>query len=44
MTHAAFILPAYALTIGGLAALLVHSWLAMRRAESDADEIRSRRR
>lgn len=44
MTHAAFIIPAYALTIGGLATLLGHAWWSMRRAERDAAELRSPRR
>lgn len=42
MTHAAFIVPAYVLTVVGLIGLLVHSWLAMRSAERAADEMRKR--
>ena len=40
MTHAAFIVPAYALTIAGLAGLLGVSWFRMRAAERDADKAR----
>ena len=42
MSHAAFIVPAYVLTVAGLIGLLVHSWLAMRSAERAADEMRKR--
>ena len=42
MTHEAFIVPAYLLTVAGLVGLLVHSWLAMRNAERAADEMRKR--
>lgn len=42
MNHAAFIIPAYVLTVAGLVGLLVHSWLAMRAAEAAADEMRKR--
>jgi heme exporter protein CcmD len=44
MTHAAFIIPAYAVTIGGLLAMLGQSWLAMRRAEAAADKLKTERR
>jgi hypothetical protein len=37
---AAFIIPAYILTIGGLLALLVWAFVSMRRAEARADELR----
>jgi heme exporter protein D len=35
-----FIWPAYALTIGGLLALLVWAFIAMRQAERDAERTR----
>jgi heme exporter protein CcmD len=38
----AYIWPAYALTIGGLVALLAWSWIAMRRAEKRAEDMRRR--
>ncbi len=44
MNHVEFIAGAYALTIVGLAGLLVASWTAMRAAERAAAEIRERRR
>lgn len=44
MTHMAFIVPAYVLTIGGLLAILAHSWIAMRRAEAAAQKLQSERR
>jgi hypothetical protein len=44
MTHAAFIVPAYMLTVGGLLAMLVHSWIFMRRAEAAAERLKSERR
>ena len=44
MTHAAFIFPAYAVTIGGLLAILVQSWTAMRRAEAAAEKLKAERR
>ena len=44
MTHAEYIIPAYALTVGGLLVILVSSWLAMRRAEAAADRLREHRR
>ena len=44
MNHAEFIIPAYALTIGGLVALLVVTWLRMRTAEKAAERLREPRR
>jgi heme exporter protein CcmD len=44
MTHAAFIVPAYVITVGGLLVMLVQSWLSMRRAEAAADKLQSERR
>ena len=44
MTHMAFIVPAYVLTVGGLLAMLAHSWISMRRAEAAADKLRTERR
>lgn len=44
MKHALFIIPAYALTIGGLLLLLGQSWLAMRRAEAAAERLNTERR
>ena len=35
-----FVLAAYAVGIGGTAALVLHSWLAMRRAEARRDKSR----
>ena len=40
MNHWPFIIAAYALTILGTAALVLWSWSAMRRAESQADRLR----
>jgi hypothetical protein len=34
-----FVIAAYALTLAGVAALVLASWAAMRRAESEADRI-----
>jgi len=39
MNHWPFILAAYGLAAGGTLALLVFSWVAMRRAEAEADRI-----
>ncbi len=39
---ASYIWPAYILTIGGLVALLVWSWTAMRRAEKRAEDMKRR--
>lgn len=44
MTHAEFIIPAYALTVAGLLGLLLVSWLRMRSAEKAAAEMREKRR
>jgi heme exporter protein CcmD len=40
MTHWPYIIAAYALTIGGMAALVLASWLRMRQAERDAEAAR----
>ncbi len=40
---ASYIWPSYILTIGGLVALLVWSFLAMRRAEARAEALRRER-
>jgi heme exporter protein CcmD len=39
---ASYIWPAYILTIGGLVALLVWSWLSMRSAEKRSKEMKRR--
>ena len=39
-----FIVPAYVLTLGGLGGLLGWSWIAMRRAEGEAERLRGERR
>jgi heme exporter protein CcmD len=44
MTHAAFIIPAYAVTVGGLLAILLQSWVSMRRAEAAAEKLKMERR
>jgi heme exporter protein CcmD len=44
MNHAAYIVPAYVLTIGATLLLLVQSYVAMRRAEGRAEELRRERR
>ena len=43
MTQWAFVIAAYAVTLGGTAALLGWSYLAMRRAEAAAERLRERR-
>jgi hypothetical protein len=42
MSHWSFILAAYGLTIAGTVGLAVWSFLAMRRAEADAEATRQR--
>ena len=42
LAHWPFVIAAYALGLGGTAALIVHSWLAMRRAEARRDAGRNR--
>lgn len=42
MVHGDFVYPSYALTIAGMVGVVVWSWLAMRRAEGDADKVRRR--
>ena len=37
-----FVIAAYAVGVGGTAALVVHSWLAMRKAEARRDAGRNR--
>lgn len=44
MNHANYIIPAYAITIGGLLVVLIQSALAMRRAEAEAQKLKSERR
>ena len=39
MSHWPYIAAAYALTIGGMAVLLLVSWLRMRKAEGEADNL-----
>lgn len=39
-----YVIPAYVLTVGGLAGLLGWSWVAMRRAEGSAERLRGERR
>jgi heme exporter protein CcmD len=39
---ASYIWPAYVLTIGGMAALLVWAWVSMRTAEKRAEGMRKR--
>lgn len=43
MNQWAFVIAAYAVTIGGAGAILIGSYLAMRRAERAADEAGKRR-
>ncbi|MBU3991883.1 MAG: hypothetical protein KKA12_04950 [Alphaproteobacteria bacterium] len=38
-----FVVAAYAIGVGGTAALLLQSWLAMRRAEARRDHAREKR-
>ena len=40
LNHWTFVLVSYAIGIGGTAALVLHSWLAMRRAEARRENIR----
>ena len=42
MSHWPFIVAAYAVGIGGTVALALWSWLAMRRAEGEAEQLRGR--
>ena len=41
LNHWAFVYAAYALGIGGTAALVLHSWAAMRRAEARRERSRA---
>lgn len=43
MNQWAFVTAAYAVTVAGVAALLAWSWLAMRRAEAAAEELKRAR-
>ena len=43
MNHWPFIIGAYAATLFGTGAVTLWSWLAMRRAETDADAVRRER-
>lgn len=40
MNHWPYIVASYALTLGGMAALVLVSWLRMRKAEADAEAVR----
>ena len=42
MSHWPYIAAAYALTIGGMAVLVLLSWLRMCKAERDAEAVRRR--
>ncbi|TKD50966.1 heme exporter protein CcmD [Sphingomonas baiyangensis] len=42
MNHWAFVTAAYVVGLGGTGAIVLQSWLAMRRAERAADELRRR--
>jgi heme exporter protein D len=42
MTHASFVMAAFAVTAIGTAVLLAHSWLAMRRSEALAEDLKKR--
>ncbi|MCA3255836.1 MAG: heme exporter protein CcmD [Alphaproteobacteria bacterium] len=44
MDHTPFIVGAYAVTLGGIAVLLLQSYIAMRRAEAEAERLRQERR
>jgi heme exporter protein CcmD len=44
VTHLSYIVPAYALTVGGLMTLLAVSWWQMRVAEAAAEKLRDRGR
>lgn len=43
MTHATFVTAAFTVTALGTAWVLVSSWLAMRRSEALADDLKDRR-
>ena len=43
MNHWPFIIGAYAAAVRGMGGVTLQSWLAMRRAERQADEMRGRR-
>lgn len=42
LDHWDFVLAAYAIGLGGLAALVIWSWLSMRRSELRRDEVKRR--
>jgi heme exporter protein D len=42
MTHTTFVTAAFVITAVGTLALLVHSWIAMRRSEALAEDLRTR--
>lgn len=42
MNQWAYVIAAYGLTLAGMAGILLWSWTAMRRAESDADAAKRR--
>jgi hypothetical protein len=42
MTHQSFVTAAFAVTAIGTLVILAHSWLAMRRSEALADDLRDR--
>ncbi len=42
LDHWDFVLAAYVIGLGGLAALVIWSWLGMRRAEFRRDEVKRR--
>jgi heme exporter protein CcmD len=44
MDHTPFIVGAYAVTLGGIGLLLIQSFVAMRRAEAEAERLRQERR
>lgn len=42
MTHATFVAAAFSVTAIGTLVILAHSWLAMRRSEALAEDLRKR--
>jgi heme exporter protein D len=42
MSHTSFVTAAFAVTAIGTLVILVHSWLAMRRSEALAEDLRQR--
>jgi hypothetical protein len=43
MTHTTFVTAAFAVTAIGTLVILAHSWLAMRRSEALADDLKERK-